>query len=74
MNADRVKRLDLELRLLATLSMRPAGAPLGELREAFPGSPVTHTLDHLVDRGQVRRFEGVVYGIEEKGRSRLSPA
>jgi hypothetical protein len=33
-----------------------------------------HTLEHLEDRGQVRRFDGAVYGISEKGRSRLSPS
>ena len=63
----------LELLLLSMLAAKPDGASLGELRASFEGQPVTTVLERLVERRQVRRFEGCVYGIAPQGRSRIAP-
>jgi len=69
----RIARSALEVKILTELSYSKTGLALGELRAKFGGEVLTHTLDHLVDRGQVIEYDGLVYGIADLGRSRLAP-
>lgn len=70
---DRIKRINLEVEILKAISSSASGLSLGELQARFKGEPVTHTIEHLADRFQVERFPGYVFGITDKGRSRLTP-
>lgn len=70
-----IARRVLEHKILRFLvSAPPEGYCLDDIRKEFKAEPVTHTLEHLADRGEVRRCEGLVYAIEERGRWRVQPS
>lgn len=67
-----VRRVIAECEILRALAESPCGLSLGQLREVVQDN-LEHLLALLIARHQVQRFDGVIFGITDLGRSRLTP-